>query len=106
MTTLLLMSAAMTSVLVLCGAVYAVMTQPALHPLPAGPFAPGTADPSADTNAGQAQVNTVFADTGWQTATLHQLCDVEDLLDYLEANQFHTREVHTLGNNVFCVRWK
>jgi hypothetical protein len=48
----------------------------------------------------------VFADTGWQTTTLHKLCEVEDLLDYLEANRFHTREVHTLGNNVFCVRWK
>ena len=105
MTTLLLMSVAVTTVLVLCGTMYAVMTLPVFQPLPAGPFAPGT-DPSADTNAGQAQVNTVFADTGWQTATLHKLCDVEDLLAYLEANRFDTREVHTLGNNVFCVRWK
>jgi hypothetical protein len=65
------MSVSITTAVVLCGTMYAVMTQPALLPRPAGPFAPGT-DPSADTNAGQAQVNTVFADTGWQSATLHK----------------------------------
>lgn len=89
-----------------CGVLYAVAARPLFQPAVAGPFAPGSADPSADTLTGQAHTNTVFADSDWQSATLDRLCDVEDLLDYLEANRVTDREFHALGDNTFCVRWK
>jgi hypothetical protein len=94
-----------TTIAVVCGMLYmaAIRTSPVLA---AGPFAPGGVDPSADTMGGQAQTNTVFIDTGWHTTTLTRLCDVEDFLDQLEAHRITEREVVTLGNASFAVRWK
>jgi hypothetical protein len=67
------------------------------------PFAP--AKPTiADTLTSDAE--TVFVDDGWSVATLTRLCDVEDLLDCLEAQNFAQREVRVLGNDCFRVRWK
>jgi hypothetical protein len=106
LSTLLLAGVVIAAVAALCGAMYvmAVQLTPVLAPV--GPFAPGTADPSADTMAGQAEVNTVFSDDGWKSITLSRLCDVEDLLDQLEAHHVTEREMLTLGNASFCVRWK
>jgi hypothetical protein len=74
---------------------------------PAGtvyPFAPTAPDPVADTVAVAA--DTVFADDGWQVATLTSLSEVEDLLDSLEVRHIAQREVKTLGNSTFRVRWR
>lgn len=100
----LTLSAGMAAVL--CGIAYAMAVRPALRPVPIGPFAPGTADPSADTLSGQVQVSTVFAADDWQTVTLSRLTEVEDLLDTLEAHHVTEREVQTLGNAAFRVRWR
>jgi hypothetical protein len=55
----------------------------------------------------EAMVPTVLRDTGdWKLVTLCRLCDVEELLDCLEANHVAEREVHTFGNNTFAVRWR
>jgi hypothetical protein len=43
---------------------------------------------------------------GWQVATLANLSQVEDLLDSLEAHGVTEREVVTLQNNLFAVRWR
>jgi hypothetical protein len=90
---------------VLCGIAYVMAARPALRPAAVGPFAPTPADPSADTLSGQAR-ETVFADHGWQSVTLNNLREVEDLLDSLEAHRVAEREVHALGNAAFCVRWR
>lgn len=97
-----------TTVVALCGALYvmAVQASPILAPAPAGPFSPGTSDPAADTMTSQTQMNTVFADGGWQSVTLNRLCDVEDLLDQLEAHNVTEREMVTLSDTAFAVRWK
>ena len=95
----------------------AMMTLAAVFAVRAGVFAPaaeprlapGMADPSADTLAGSSEmVKTQFAprQPEWQTATLHSLAAVEDLLDSLEAHGVKSREVTALGNSTFAVRWK
>jgi hypothetical protein len=98
---------AVLSSVVLCVTLYALVVRPVpvLQPIPAGPFAPGSGDPVADTLNGQAEVQTVLANE-WNAVTLNKLHEVEDLLDFLEAHQVSEREVHTLGNAVFCVRWR
>jgi hypothetical protein len=106
MTTILLITILAGVVATVCVLLHAVTVRPALQPAVAGPFAPGSLDPAADTLTSQAQVSTVFADPEWQTATLDRLCDVETLLDYLEAHAVSDREFHVLGNSSFCVRWK
>ena len=80
------------------------------------PFQSGTVDPfletdvaasSADTLCGEAVTATVFGEnSGWKLVTLTNLRDVEDLLDCLESSRIHEREVHTLGNSTFAVRWR
>jgi hypothetical protein len=92
----------------LCGILYmlAVRTAPQLRPATVFPFAPGSANPADDTLDAQAHTPTVLADDGWKVATLHRLCDVEDLLDSLEAHGIAEREVQTMGNAEFRVRWK
>lgn len=93
--------------LIAIGAAVAFTARVAAVSTPAGtvyPFAPTTPDPVADTVAGVA--DTVFADDGWQVATLHDLSEVEDLLDSLEARHVSQREVRTLSNNTFRVRWR
>lgn len=69
---------------------------------------PGTSDPSEDTLAGHSDVVQTTKPTGteWKMATLNNLAQVEDLLDSLEAAGIAEREVHTLGNNLFAVRWR
>ena len=107
MMTLLLPLAAFAAIAVVGGAIYAVAIQsPSLRPATVYPFAPGSTDPSADTMAGQACIETVFNDNGWNALTLHRLNEVEDLLDSLEAHSIVEREVKTLDGNTFCVRWR
>lgn len=97
-----------TIVVALCGALYvtAVQASPVLAPAAIGPFAPGTSDPTADTMTSQAHMNTVFTDGGWNSVTLNRLCDVEDFLDQLEAHNVAEREMVTLNDTAFAVRWK
>ena len=93
--------------LIMIGAAVALATRVAAIGKPTDtvfPFAPTTPDPVADTVA--AAADTVFADDGWQVATLHSLSEVEDLLDSLEARHVAQREVRTLGNSTFRVRWR
>jgi hypothetical protein len=80
--------------------------------VPAGvvdPFQPATgSDPSIDTlptGCPRSKLDPPTA-TDWQVATLTNLSQVEDLLDCLEANGFAQREVLTLGNSSFAVRWR
>ena len=70
------------------------------------PFLPSTNDPSADTMVGQASIETVFHDNGWQSVTVESLSHAEEILDCLEAGKVQTREVITQGNARFCVRWR
>ena len=42
----------------------------------------------------------------WQVISLNSLNDVEAFLDRLEAHGFAEREVRTLGNASFAVRWR
>ena len=42
----------------------------------------------------------------WRIATATSLGEVEDLLDSLEAHGVTEREVVTLQNNMFAVRWR
>ena len=96
-----------TVALLASGAVLLIANrQPALLPDTVHPFARPTA-PSQDTLAEDALVPTVLRDTGdWKLVTLCRLCDVEELLDCLEANAVAEREVHTFGNDTFAVRWR
>ena len=95
----------------------AVMSLVAVFAVKAGVFAPvaepqlvpGTSDPSTETLAGSCEmVKTAFLprQSEWQTATLHSMADVEDLLDSLEAHGVSSREVSVVNNNTFAVRWK
>ena len=43
--------------------------------------------------------------SGWMTAELTRLCDVEDLLDWLEMHGVTEKELHTDGGSQFVVRW-
>jgi hypothetical protein len=43
---------------------------------------------------------------GWQFATVASLSEVEDLLDSLESHGVAEREVVTVQNNRFTVRWR
>ena len=74
----------------------------------ASPFdAVGSSAPSEDTLCNEAVVQTTFAQSaGWKLVTLGNLRDVEDLLDCLESSCVAEREVHTLGNSSFAVRWR
>lgn len=107
MPTDLLLPFVVTSVAaILCGAVLVIARQPVLLPGTVHPFAP-SAYPSQDTMTEEAMAPTVLRDTAdWKLVTLCRLCDVEELLDCLEANHVTEREVHTFGNNTFAVRWR
>ena len=98
-----------TAAALACGIFAVVATRPNLfQPAVASPFdAVGSADPSSDTMSCEAVAQTVFAQSaGWKLVTLNRLCDVEDLLDCLESSRIAEREVHTLGNSSFAVRWR
>ena len=87
--------------------VFVVATRhPSLLPGTVHPFAPSS-DPAADTISSEVMESTVLTETGdWKLVTLNRLCDVEELLDCLEASNVAEREVHTFGNNTFAVRWR
>lgn len=42
----------------------------------------------------------------WNIVNLNRLCDVECLLDSLEASQVNNTEVDFVSNNRFIVRWR
>ena len=66
-----------------------------------------SANPSDDTLCSEAVVQTVFGqNAGWKLVTLTNLSEVEDFLDCLESSRVAEREVHTLGNSSFAVRWR
>jgi len=70
---------------------------------------------------GRAMASAVIAQTGianeqgrsvshpgvgvWMAAELTRLCDVEDLLDWLEMHGVTERELHSEGPSRFVVRW-
>ena len=86
-----------------------VSTRPSLfYAETVNPFdAVGSADPSDDTLSCEAGVQTAFAqNAGWKLVTLTNLREVEDLLDCLESSAVAEREVHTIGNSSFAVRWR
>ena len=70
------------------------------------PFMPGVADPSSDTLHDEATVQTVFVEPSWQSATVNSLTRATDLLDSLEAHGVREREVVTLADERFVVRWR
>src|SRR4051812_14710278 len=95
----------------------AVLSLTAVYAVRAGVFAPvaepelaqGASDPTAITlPTSQAMVQTVLQPRPpeWQTATLHSLSEVEDLLDSLEAHGILSREVSVVNGTTFDVRWK
>ena len=48
----------------------------------------------------------VFLDGEWTLTTRTSLTQVEDLLDWLEAQGVSEREVLVLGDNSFAIRWR
>ena len=64
-----------------------------------------SADPASDTLSA-VHTPPPIAVPAWRVATVANLRDVEDLLDLLEAQGFAQREVVTLENNLFAVRWR
>ena len=70
------------------------------------PFLPGVADPSGDTLHDESNVKTVFVESAWQTTTVTGLDRATDLLDSLEAHGVRERELVTLGDESFLVRWR
>ncbi|OWK36502.1 hypothetical protein FRUB_09065 [Fimbriiglobus ruber] len=48
----------------------------------------------------------IVQSSDWKATTLHNLSQVEDLLDSLEMHGIADREVVALGNSTFIVRWK
>jgi len=86
-----------TTVALLCGMFYVMAVQaPVLAPTAGSSY-------TADT---QVQSGTAAASDGWQSVTLNRLCDVEAFLDQLEAHNVTQREMVTLGDAAFLVRWK
>ena len=86
-----------------------IATRPSLfQPETVNPFNDvGSANPSEDTLCCEAAVQTTFVqNAGWKLVTLTNLREVEDLLDCLESSRVVEREVHTLGNSSFAVRWR
>jgi hypothetical protein len=103
----------MTSILIGVGAVsvvYATAVRAGLpEPGTVNPFAGSTAtDPAADTLSTSSEVEKTTPPLGvaWQTKTLTNLRQVEDLLDCLEAHGVHERDVQILGESTFLVRWR
>ncbi len=112
MMTFALLPVVTTLAAILLVTVLAIASVRGYEPATAAPFAPGSVDPSADTLAGSSElVRTVLNPlttpaTDWQVATLANLCEVEDLLDSLEAHGVCDREVTTLAADCFAVRWR
>ena len=86
-----------------------VSTRPSpFHTETVNPFdSVGSANPSEDTLSCEVGLQTTFGqNAGWKLVTLTNLGEVEDLLDCLESSAVAEREVHTLGNSSFAVRWR
>lgn len=83
-----------------------VAVRPAeLQPVGADPYAtPPPADSATDTMAGPSSEATLVGD--WNEIELTRLCDVEDLLDSLEARNVRQQELKVVGNEKFVVRWR
>lgn len=87
----------------------AAMRGAVAEPALASPFGSvGSADPAADTLEGGVAYKVYPASKAgeWQILTCDSLRDVEDALDNLENNGILERDVVTLANNCFAVRWK
>jgi hypothetical protein len=69
---------------------------------------PALKDDPADTLplSASVEVTPPPAAQDWHLATVATLSDVEDLLDCLEANGVSEREVVSVQNNMFAVRWR
>lgn len=79
-----------------------------LEPAVASPYGGLRADPSNDTLCGAVNM-TVYPPAlpgEWQTLQLSSLHEVEQTLDSLENHGVLNREVVTMGNDCFAVRWK
>ena len=84
-----------------------VATQhPSLQPATVNPFGPVFGhDTSSETLPNSLSCeNTLNGD--WQTLELNRLCDVEDLLDSLEACHASKTELELTSNDRFTVRWR
>ena len=111
MITILFPLALATVITLLTVSVLAVVAtrQAVLQPSTVDPFsAPRITDPSAETLAGNSEMVKTVLNTPneWNVATLHNLTDVEEMLDCLEAHGIQSREVITLSEDCFAVRWK
>ena len=90
---------------------FAIQTHP-LQAVTVDPFAAPhrPRDPASDTVSGDSMSRTAppaRANGGeWQVRMLTDLSEVETLLDRLEACGVTTREVNTIGEEGFAVRWK
>jgi hypothetical protein len=65
----------------------------------------GLADPASDTLCGQHSATPAPAGE-WCLRTVSRLRDAEELLDCLEAQGYHERELVILGQASFAVRWR
>ncbi len=110
--TMLTLLPVVTAAAILLVTVLAIAAARGYEPATVQPYAPGGVDPSADTLAGSSDLvrtvlNPLTSPTAdWQVATLANLCEVEDLLDSLEAHGVRDREVSTLAADCFAVRWR
>jgi hypothetical protein len=110
MMTFTLMTVGLVTLAAAMAAVCVMMTQtPVAESAVASPFSAGSRnDPSADTlEGGTAYRVFPLAQPGeWQIATCDSLAEVEDMLDSLENHGVTHREMLTLSNSCFAVRWK
>lgn len=63
----------------------------------------GLGDPAAETLSGGSRTP---VRTDWAMATLTDLSEAEDVLDWAENHGFAERELVVLGNSSFAVRWR
>lgn len=99
--------ASVIAVLMMTTLCITVAKLPALQPGTLNPFGPHQVNPSSDTLQNESLTRTVMSDEKeWQLVTMHRLSDVEDFLDMLEAHKVRERQVHTLNNTSFAVRWR
>jgi hypothetical protein len=65
----------------------------------------GLADPAAETLGGHNEAR-ISTQTEWNLTTVSALNEAEDLLDYLESQNYSQRELIIMGNSSFAVRWR
>jgi hypothetical protein len=77
----------------------------ALMPATVNPFGPTrVSDPSADTLPNDCHAAATLAGD-WQSQEFKTLCEVEDMLDWLENHDVRQTELQNLGGK-FVVRWR